>query len=189
MSILIDLLPKTVNIRGLEYPINTDFRASILFEELMQDSEYNDSEKLNLAINLYFNHKVDQVDAINKILWFYRCGKEDKESKGTHTTASTNVYSFEYDAEYIYAAFLQQYGIDLQDVEYLHWWKFKAMFKSLTECKFVEIMGYRGMKIDDKMPKSQQKFYKHMKALYRLPDNRTEAQKEKAIVDSFASLF
>ena len=63
------------------------------------------------------------------------------------------------------------------------------MFKSLKDCKFVEIMGYRAMTIDSKMPKSQQTYYKRMKALYRLPDNRTEAQKQQAIADSLASMF
>ena len=33
-----------------------------------------------------------------------------------------------------------------QDIKYLHWWKFKAMFKSLKEdTEIVKIMRYRSM--------------------------------------------
>lgn len=187
---LVDLLPQEVEIDALKYPINTDFRVSILFEELMQDGEIPQDEKLDLAINLYYKHRPhDRAQAVDRLLWFYRCGKEIEKTSGGDRVDHKAIYSYEYDDEYIYSAFLQQYNIDLQEIEELHWWKFKAMFKSLRECKFVEIMGYRAMEIDSKMPKSQQTYYKRMKALYRLPDNRTEAQKQKAIADSFASLF
>ena len=44
MNLLIDLLPTTVDIEGIEYEINSDFRTSILFELLMQDVEIEDEE-------------------------------------------------------------------------------------------------------------------------------------------------
>ena len=44
--------------------------------------------------------------------------------------------------------FLEQYGIDLTQEHDLHWWRFKAMFDSLSEkTQFVKIMGYRSMTI------------------------------------------
>ncbi|WP_242840658.1 Gp15 family bacteriophage protein [Clostridium hydrogeniformans] len=45
---------------------------------------------------------------------------------------------------------LDQYGADLQNVEYLHWWKFKALKE---DNEIFKIMGYRYMdlgKIKDK---------------------------------------
>ena len=41
------------------------------------------------------------------------------------------IYDFDADAAYFYSAFLTQYGIDLNDIDYLHWWKFMAMFEGL----------------------------------------------------------
>ena len=38
MNILIDLLPKKVEIDGIEYDINYDFRTSVLFEIMIQDN-------------------------------------------------------------------------------------------------------------------------------------------------------
>ena len=47
----------------------------------------------------------------------------------------------EFDNDLIYSAFKDQYSIDLQEIEYLHWWKFKAMFDALKDDnKIVEIM-------------------------------------------------
>ena len=94
----------------------------------------------------------------------------------------TRVYSFEYDDDYIYAAFMTQYGIDLQDIEYLHWWKFRAMFHSLTnQNEFVKIMEYRSIEIKSDMSKEQQSFYRKMKRLHALPVAKSEDEKMNAI--------
>ena len=52
MNLLVDLLPTTVDIEGIEYEINSDFRTSILFELLMQDVEIEDEEKIIQALQL-----------------------------------------------------------------------------------------------------------------------------------------
>ena len=150
MNILIDLLPKEVTIDNKEYKINSDFRTSILFELLMQDSSIREEDKILMVLQLYYPQIPENInEAIDKMLWFYKCGKENASSKGSGKGKSvTQIYSFEYDDDYIYAAFMDQYGIDLQDIDYLHWWKFKAMFKSLKEDnEIVKIMGYRSMDI------------------------------------------
>ena len=195
MNILIDKVPEYVEIDGIEYKINTDFRIGIMFELLMQDNTLTDMEKVEITLNLYYPEiPHDPIQALEKILWFYRCGKEyDPESlqEGTgDTTQQQAIYSFEHDAEYIYAAFLDQYGIDLQDIEHLHWWKFRALFKGLKEDNLiVKIMGYRAIKIDDSMTDSEKKFYRRMKRIYALPDNRTQEEKERDFTNAIASLF
>lgn len=90
------------------------------------------------------------------------------------------MYDLEYDSEYIYAAFLEQYGIDLSDIPYLHWWKFLALFKGLHDCKMTDIMGYRGAEITDDMPKSRQAFLLDMQELYELPVSLTERRRIEA---------
>ena len=70
--------------------------------------------------------------AIEKIIWFYKCGKEDKKAS-SNRNSTEKVLDYNVDADYIYSAFMSQYNIDLQDIEYLHWWKFRALFDSLDE--------------------------------------------------------
>lgn len=179
MNILIDLLPKEVNIEGEDYKINSDFRTSILFELLMQDNSISEEEKIIQALELYYPIlPTDLNKAIEGILWFYRCGKDEVENKNKGTGKSTSVYSFNYDDDYIYSAFLDQYSIDLQDVNYLHWWKFKAMFKSLKEDnEIVKIMGYRAMDVNKIKDKEQKAHYKKMQDLHKIPINKDEKGK------------
>lgn len=181
MNILIDLLPDHVTIKGVEYEINSDFRTSILFELLMQDKNISEEEKLISAIELYYKEVPgDLNEAINKIIWFYTCGKDAQSYKGTGKGKNIQVYSFEHDAEYIYSAFLDQYRINLQQVDYLHWWEFKAMFKGLTEEKeIVKIMGYRSVDINKIKDKEQKAYYKKMKELYKIPSNISKDEKQK----------
>lgn len=193
MNLLLDALPTCVMIGGAEYPIRWDFRTSILFELLMQDDTIADEDKMRKALDLYFyNPPPDVLAASEAIIWFYACGKPDQEKAAAgqsddaeETASSDRVYSFADDDDYIYAAFMQQYGIDLNAVEGLHWWTFRAMFRALDEkCEFVKIMGYRSVKITSKMSKEQQHFYRRMKSLYALPISKSEQEKHNAIVDA-----
>lgn len=185
MNILIDVLPESVTVDGEEYEIRTDFRTSMLFELLMQDNEVKPQDKTKKALKLYYPVIPANInEAVEAILWFYRCGKEDnpQRQKMNAKKGKTRVYSFEYDDDYIYAAFMTQYGIDLQDIEYLHWWKFRAMFHSLTnQNEFVKIMEYRSIEIKSDMSKEQQSFYRKMKRLHALPVTKSEDEKMSAI--------
>lgn len=57
-------------------------------------------------------------------------------------------YDIRYDGDYIYASFLQAYGIDLFDVQgKLHWKKFNALLSGLPEgTKFMEVVKIRKWK-------------------------------------------
>ena len=169
--------------------IRTDFRESIKFELLMQDSKLNEEEKVKLALNLYYNLNdiTDIKKAVEDIIWFYKGGKNEKENVDKEVKKSNSkekqIYSYEFDAEYIYSAFMEQYNIDLNSIKYLHWWKFKALFNSLNEnVLFSKIMGYRAIDLSKIKDKSIKKQYKKLQELYKLPDMRTEQEKE----DDFA---
>lgn len=100
-------------------PITTDFRTGILFEEVLQDGQLDDLEKLRTALDLYFPGTVFDGsvldEAINQMIWFYRCGADPAETTETDATDSDKdpPFSYEYDADYIYSAFMQAYGLDL----------------------------------------------------------------------------
>lgn len=177
-----------------EYAINSDFRVSVLYEMMVQDDSISAIEKIHRAILLYFEEPPDEdiEDIVEAIIWFYRCGRGDKEQREQKRSSDGSddeprepqAYSFDYDDEYIYAAFLQQYGIDLVEVEDLHWWKFRAMFKALTDCQFVKIMGYRTQKITGKMSNAEKAMLRKMKALYALPLSDSEREENDALTDA-----
>ena len=171
MNILIDLLPSSVKIDSTEYEINSDFRTSVLFSLLMEDDNLSEEEKVLQALNLYYPVVPNNLEeAIEQIKWFYSCGKLDNPIGNKKAKASSKkVFDFEVDANYIYSAFMSQYNIDLQDIEELHWWKFKALLEGLKEDnKLSKIIEYRSVDLSKIKDKEQRKFYKDMQKQYSL---------------------
>lgn len=176
----------------IKIDFDTDFRTSILFELLMQREDIKIKLKIRKTFELYYPNLSQVSDlemALKDIMWFYQCGKEKKTShknKKINNGKKDYIYSYEYDADYIYSAFMQQYKMDLTEIEYLHWWKFRALFEGLNkDTKIVEIMGYRAMDLSKIKDKKEKKFYKNMKELYALPDMRTTLQKEQDFAYNF----
>ena len=182
MNILVDKLP--TEYKGLK--IETNFRSFILFELLMQDKDFSKEQKISIALNLFFQNEefktADEIKtAIDGILWIYSLGKtEEKETKKeTREKKQKAIYSYEHDANLIYSAFLSQYRLDLNEIDYLHWWKFKSLFEGLNDDnRICEIMGYRAIDLSKIKDKEQKEHYKKLKIKHALPDNRTEEEKE-----------
>ena len=179
-NLLLNKLPQYTP-SGLK--IRTDFRESIKFELLMQDNSINENEKIQLALNLYYDEIIDVEQALKDIIWFYSCNLNNenvgnnKDNKNTGN--NKQIYSYEFDDRYIYSAFKEQYNIDLNSIRYLHWWKFKALLDNLNEnTQFVKIMGYRAIDLSKIKDKEEKARYKKLKKLYSLPDMRTIEQKE-----------
>lgn len=188
-NMLVDYLPETVEIDGAEYAIESNFRTYILFEMMMQDPELSDDEKARQGLELVYPEIPENLEAaVDELLWFYACGKRWREKRaGTVEGAEEvqRIYSFEHDDDCIYSAFLTQYHIDLQDIEYLHWWKFKALMRTLSsDLEFSKIMGYRSIDIDASMTKEQRDFYRRKKELYALPLPADEEEKVDAIAEA-----
>ena len=178
MNILIDLLPSKVTVDDTEYEIRTDFRISVLFSLLMEDDTLTDEQKVIQALDLYYPVIPVNVDeAINKIIWFYCCGKENKSTNG-NKGSNKKIFDFEEDSNYIYSAFMSQYRIDLQDIAQLHWWKFKALLEGLKDDnKLSKIIEYRSIDLNKIEDKEQKKYYRKLQKMYSL-DKPSKVEQE-----------
>lgn len=187
MNVLTDDFPRELVIKGESYKIKYDFRTWIKFSQIMYGC-LPVGDKIVKVLRLVFDECPSSLDeAITSMRDFYnppkKQTKEEKKSKGKR------VYDFEYDAELIYAAFFQQYGIDLSESD-MHWHKFKLLFDNLTDItKFIKVVQYRSTDISKIKDKEQKKFYSEMKRMYQLPDNRTEKQKEEDFINNFVDKF
>ena len=186
MNLILDGLPEVVEIAGTSVKIDTSFRTGIIFEEMLSDPELPDEDKLLTMLELYYPGIVfDETtirEAIEKIFWFYRCGSEPRQTPGGDEGGET-VFSYEYDADYIYAGFMSAYRIDLAK-ETLHWWQFRALFRSLPEdTQIMKIIGYRSMKISPKLSKEQKEHYKRMKRMYALPERYEQTKAESDLTE------
>lgn len=134
---------------------------------------------------MYFPGVVFDIDVIEEafraLVWFYRCGNTPAETTGAGSKNGPNEdppFSYEHDADYIYSAFMQAYGLDLARKS-LHWWQFRALFRSLPEdTQLVKIIGYRTMKIPPKVSKEQRQHYEKLKRIYALPQSADRQQLE-----------
>lgn len=201
MSGLFQNLPTTITAGGVEIPIKWDFRASILFETAMQDLSLSFEAQTEAILKAYFGSEAITAigrlvaegkteEFFSEIFRFYSCGRGPEPKHGEETKPGRPVYSFEHDENRIYAAFLEQYGMDLYTAENLHWWKFRAMFTNLPEsCEIVRIMQIRGRPIDSSMPPKERRALRQAKAAYALPDLRTAEQIEADFAEGFSMMF
>lgn len=180
MNILIDVLPTTIEIDGVEYEINSNFRTLILLNLLLCDPEMSNRDKATQSLILFYPViPIDTKEAIKKLGWFNRCGKEiqyksSKKKSANRDKEEKRILDYEKDSDLIYSAFMSQYNIDLQDIEYLHWWKFQSLLNGLKDDnKLCEIMGYRRKDLSEIKDKEERNFYKEMQELYSLDDGFT----------------
>ena len=192
-------LPSTVDVDGVHVAINTGHRAGVNFTSVLEDSSLSDEDKLLRALGIYYKDRdVSRHDAtalIKAALAFY--SYDPSEHYGRSQSAlrkgsskprkSKQLISYAKDDALIYAAFLQQYGIDLADNE-LHWHKFRALLDGLTDdTQLVKVMRYRSVKLGDASTE-ERKFYRDMQDFYSLEQiSDVEAEQLSALEDKLMS--
>lgn len=171
--------PETVTVGGAEYPVETDFRFWVDFQSILNSKGHEQEKAERLAGFMDRLGLPPSKEALDAMLDFYTA--ESKEKTVASQQARPMAFDFQQDSEYIYAAFMGAYGIDLTAAQ-LHWWTFKALFKALPEdCELCRIMRYRTIELKD-VPKEQRRFYQEQKARYRLGE-RTKHQTERDMRD------
>lgn len=143
MNILIDELPTTVEIDGSEYAINKNFRDCLRVIMAYEDVELTGLEKQAVLLEcMYPEIPENTVLAIEMAVRFLDGGKKIDQSE-SEKTPDKRVFSFLKDANYIFSAFRQTHGIDLEAIEYMHWWKFLALYMDLGDTFFCNLTSLR----------------------------------------------
>lgn len=150
MYTLYDVFPETVIVHDKEYSINTDFRCVLNLIDILE-KENGDSNILAAILSMYDEVPEDTEAAIFAIGQFI-LGDEGGEAEERINAKKT--ISFSKDAPYILSDYLRFYQIDLTQVEYLHWRKFRLLLDGLPEdSEMKKRIYYRGLdagKIKDK---------------------------------------
>jgi len=144
LNIILDDLPEAIEINGVEYAVNSDFRTGLGCILDMESSDLTDEEKCILLLRRIYGETIpDDVEtAIKLAVKFLDGGKEPPEEENPFAD-NTRLYSFEKDSALIYAAFRQTHGIDLQKAD-LHWWQFLALFQDLgADTSFCNLVNLR----------------------------------------------
>lgn len=193
MNVLVDKFPTKAQLGNDIYNINTDFRVGINIMRLYEDNSLNIYEKTEIMLELLYEKKIPlelKEIAIEKAMIFLNAGENDKKngSDSTEDIKPKRVYSFEKDAKYIYSAIKKStHGeIDLENIEYLHWWKFVYYFLDLDEKSFFSQMIYlRNQKNKGKLSKEEKIIYANLENILELDDSENYTEDEQIAINKF----
>lgn len=179
MNILTDVLPTSLLISNTEYKIDSDFRTCLKIILAFEDNDLTPQEKQIILLSMLFVKVPEDVEqAIKTAHVFLNGGKVDeKEYSGPR------LYSFATDANFIFAAFRQTHGIDLE-VTNLHWWKFLALFMDLgQDTTFCQLVSLRKRIKTGKASKEEKEAARTMGDMLDVPeiDDRTLEEKEREL--------
>lgn len=150
MNLFYESLPTSVMVSGRLVRIRTDFRDYISLLDMLKDKDVKSVDKL-LILSEYFIDNVEiSQPAIDALCDFVSADFLEDETSQAEAGKQKNLFSFSADYPYILSAFMRDYGIDLIDIKYLHWWKFRMLFDGLSEDNEIKkrIM-YRGINLNE----------------------------------------
>lgn len=178
MNILTDELPVAVLIGDTEFPINSDFRDCLRVILAFEDPELTAYEKQMIMLDNLYPEPIENTQAALEMgMKFLNGGKVASEDED----AGPRLYSFEKDANFIFAAFRQTHGISLE-TERLHWWSFLALFSDLgADTTFCQLIGLRKRVKTGKASKEERQAAEDMGDAFDIPepDTRTLEEKER----------
>jgi hypothetical protein len=175
VNILTDELPASVDISGQIYKINPDFRTCLNVIMAFEDNDLTPQEKQAILLSsLYPVLPHDMMEAIKQANLFLNGGKVSENED-----EPMRLYSFSKDANFIFAAFRQTHGIDLQTDD-MHWWKFLALFMDLgQDTTFCQLVSLRKRVKTGKATKEERAIAREMGEVLEVPDIDTRTLEEK----------
>lgn len=194
MLSLTEELTQSIAYQGHEYPIDLSYDNVLRFYQLLDDADFDESEKVIAAFHIFFDEKVpddpDFLMNVVKLLGDYVSsnpyGNDAEGQQGD--TAPVRYFSFQQDAPAIYASFMEQYGIDLiEEQGRLHWDKFKALLDGLgPDTQFRRIIAIR-QRTTDGLEGEEQAALMEQQQYYRLTDGASvdaQTQRTDAMLDA-----
>lgn len=173
MNALLNKFPTKIRIDNTNYEINSDYRNCLKIILAFEDDELTIEEQYFIMLNLLYKEMPENIElAIEKAILFLNCGEEYEVSDSKRT------YSFNKDSKYIYSAMNQTHNIDLESIEYLHWWKFVFLFMDVDkDCTFSYITSLRYKKNNGKLDNYDKKIWVEMGEIVDL-DYSSEDEEE-----------
>ncbi|MDE6005486.1 MAG: bacteriophage Gp15 family protein [Oscillospiraceae bacterium] len=178
MNLLYEELPDSVIVAGSSYPIYTDFREWLKFHDLQEESALSQNEKAFLMLTRYkksppITHIQEALEALVK---FAVRDKVSNHSQNSNAKSTEKILSWSYDSPYIYTAFLSVYGIDLLQIEYMHWYVFLSLFDGLPEdTPIKQRIMYRSINLASITDKNERKRIRKIKQAIKIPNEKLTA--------------
>lgn len=171
-------LPYTVDYGGRRWRLSPAFDNVLCALKALDDSELPQDERQALALDyLIDGAHPDSGELLAAVLEAL-----DLMPKQSDRPSGERVLDLYLDTPYIYAAFLQTYGMDLYEMRgRLHWLKFHALLSSIPQdTRLSEIMHIRGREVPapTKNNAKQREEIIRAKMHYKLPVSEAESRAE-----------
>ncbi|VDG98910.1 Bacteriophage Gp15 protein [Lysinibacillus sphaericus] len=155
-------LTDSVEINGKTYPVYLSFDNVLRLIDMLNDQDLDDATQVELGVQMLTGIEIDcslqqKSEILNELFQQLIANGENKTQSvdiegnpmPSMEDASEEVYSLVEDAEYIYASFMQDYGMDLFEYQgKLHWAKFRALLSGLRDdTKFKKVLEIRQMEV------------------------------------------
>ena len=161
-NILLDALPEDYE----GYPINTAFQTVILISMCLSDEELSEHERILTALTLLYGDSIPPMEtALDGLKWFMSETNHDNYEG----VKSDNIIIMDYDVDQyrIYAAFRNQYHIDLNTAD-MHWFEFKGLLDNIRECSLTDVMQLRQTKIPSHFSAKERRELEAKQKIFRL---------------------
>lgn len=179
MNLFYEDYPTVLKVKNEFIPIITDFREYIKLLDMLNDEEVNGYEKI-LFLQQYFLKEPKNMDeAISRLTDFVSMQElndvhteESVEGEDTKVEEPKPLFSFALDYPYILAGFWQDYGVDISEIRYLHWWKFRQLFDGLSEkTEIKQRIMYRSIDLSTIKDKDERKRIEKIQRSIKLPES------------------
>lgn len=184
-------LPTFVEIDGVRYAFDASFKVILLCFDIAQDSDMEEIEKLLTIYDCLFKksakfkcRKKDAFFRINLVNEAFKLLIEKSSKKDNR-----KLIDFEDDFKYIYAGFMQCYGIDLFSCN-LHWWKFISLFNGMSnDTRIMQIIDIRQRPIPKPTKYNAEERAQLIKLKAEFAVKMTQEEREQQFMQSMNSLF
>ena len=177
MGFLTDYEEDAVVYDGKRYTLDLAYDSVLNVKRMYQDSKLEEVTKLEAALEILLDPPGQasrlSLKSAGELLEIIFEEKIIEKPRNVVPSSPVRLVDFELDGEYIYASFLQDYGIDLIEQQgKMGWKKFLALFDGLSEkTKMREVMKIRGMELPRPNRFNQKEIQRlqELKAYYALP--------------------
>lgn len=132
---------EAVEIDGKLYPINNTHKVYIIALKIIRSDRIFEEDKIEALLPLLFSEEIPKEKGADAVLSFFNAFSDSGKRSVQHS------FDVVADLEYIYAGFLQTYGIDL-DGDDMSIEKFIALLKGLpSDTRLADIIKIRTMEV------------------------------------------
>ena len=121
-------LPTSVEICGVRYEINTDYRDVMEIMKYLNDDKMPDFMRWQVAVGLFYEGDIPD-EHMQKAAEYMA----DFISYGDQSKPGPKLLDWEQDAKIIIADVNKTAGKEIRSLPYLHWWTFLSYFHAIGE--------------------------------------------------------